>query len=257
MVGGRDARRLPRPDQLDLPPASRRIRAEGGAGSRARQRGRPLRPCAAQARARSPTQYAAQVHAHPNWGVTYLFLNTRVPPFNDVRVRQAANYARRSAAVPAAAQVLGAEPTCQILPPNFPGFRRYCPYTIQSRPERRLEGARSRASATTDRCLGHEGRAGHDLDSGQSDERRARSPPHSCAASATARASSTSASPLYYSDKGLGNPRSRVQAGVSSWFADYPGASSFIEFFSCKGFAHFCDPRIEALHPARTDATDH
>ena len=51
----------------------------------------------------------------------------------------------------------------------------------------------------------------------------------------------------YFSDKGLGNPRSRVQAGISSWFADYPGASSFIEFFSCKGFAHFCDPRIEAL----------
>ena len=54
------------------------------------------------------TQYAAQVHAHPTWGVTYLFLNSRVPPFNDVRVREAANYAaNRSAAVPAAAQTRG------------------------------------------------------------------------------------------------------------------------------------------------------
>jgi peptide/nickel transport system substrate-binding protein len=80
------------------------------------------------------TQYANQAHAHPLWGVTYLYLNARRPPFNDVRVRRAVNYAAdRAAAVPAAAQALGAEPTCQILPPNFPGFHRYCPYTMHPR----------------------------------------------------------------------------------------------------------------------------
>jgi hypothetical protein len=38
---------------------------------------------------------------------------------------------------------------------------------------------------------------------------------------------------LYYdSKKGFfGSRRSRVQAGVGSWFADYPAASSFMTFF--------------------------
>jgi peptide/nickel transport system substrate-binding protein len=25
------------------------------------------------------------------------------------------------------------QPTCQILPPNFPGYRPYCPYTLNAR----------------------------------------------------------------------------------------------------------------------------
>jgi peptide/nickel transport system substrate-binding protein len=41
-------------------------------------------------------------------------------------------------------------------------------------------------------------------------------------------------------------PGSRVQAGVSSWFADYPAAPTFIDFFSCSSWVHFCDGRIEA-----------
>lgn len=194
------------------------------------------------------TQYAAQVHAHPTWGVTYLFLNSRVPPFNDLRVRQAANYAaNRSAAVPAAAQVLGSEPTCQILPPNFPGYRRYCPYTtnpsasgVWKRPD--LERARPLIAAS--------GTEGAPVTIWIPDNQTSEGPIAAALMRSLgyrARVNYISSNLYYFSDKGLGNPRSRVQAGVSSWFADYPGASSFIDFFSCKGFAHFCDPRIEAL----------
>jgi len=194
------------------------------------------------------TQYAAQAHAHPTWGVTYLFLNSRVPPFNDPRVRQAANYAaNRSAAVPAAAQVLGSEPTCQILPPNFPGYRRYCPYTtnpgasgVWKGPDleraRRLIAASGTEGAPVTIWIPH-----NQTSEGPIAAALMRSLGY------RARVKYVSNKLYYYSDKGLGNPRSRVQAGVSSWFADYPGASSFIEFFSCKGVAHFCDPRIEAL----------
>src|SRR5438132_7526429 len=57
----------------------------------------------------------------------YFFLNTRVPPFDDVRVRRAVNYAFDRQAF---AQLLGRAfaPTCQILPPNFPSYRRSCEY---------------------------------------------------------------------------------------------------------------------------------
>ena len=83
------------------------------------------------------TRYARQAHPHPNWEVTYLFLNTKVPPFDDVRARRAVSFAAdRIAAGRSAAQELGAKPTCQILPPSFPGFRRYCPYTLHAGPKR-------------------------------------------------------------------------------------------------------------------------
>jgi peptide/nickel transport system substrate-binding protein len=57
----------------------------------------------------------------------YFFLNTRVPPFDDVRVRRAVNDAfDRHAFVALLGRAFA--PTCQILPPNYPSFRRTCPY---------------------------------------------------------------------------------------------------------------------------------
>ena len=35
---------------------------------------------------------------------------------------------------------LTAQPTCQILPPTLPGYRPYCPYTIQPGSERTWTG---------------------------------------------------------------------------------------------------------------------
>jgi peptide/nickel transport system substrate-binding protein len=78
------------------------------------------------------TQHASQVELTPSGFTFYLALNTRVSPFDDVRVRQALNLAvdrRRLRDVtvgPGLDQV-----TCQILPPNFDGYQRYCPYTAK------------------------------------------------------------------------------------------------------------------------------
>jgi ABC-type transport system substrate-binding protein len=72
-----------------------------------------------------------QVHVDPQSATTYVFLNVRHPPFDDVRVRRALNYAvdrQRVAAL--AGSTLLARPTCQIVPPVVPGYRPYCPYTI-------------------------------------------------------------------------------------------------------------------------------
>jgi peptide/nickel transport system substrate-binding protein len=76
------------------------------------------------------TRYPGRLHSHvPPW-TDYLFLNTRISPFNDVRVRQAVNYAAdRMGMVEGLGGTLQARVTCQILPPAFPGYRPYCPYT--------------------------------------------------------------------------------------------------------------------------------
>ena len=65
----------------------------------------------------------------------YFALNTTRPPFNNLRP------ARRSTTRPTASAYVKigggsslAVPTCQILPPNYPSYVQYCPYTKGARP---------------------------------------------------------------------------------------------------------------------------
>ena len=87
--------------------------------------GQPYRPLA--------VQYPTRVHPGVKLFTTGFFLNTRQPPFNNLKARQAVNYAIDRARI---IQLLHfgspgqAAPTCQILPPGFPGYQRYCPYTV-------------------------------------------------------------------------------------------------------------------------------
>ena len=75
-------------------------------------------------------QYASQVHVNALTADWYMALNTRTPPFNNLKARQAINYAAdRSAYVKIGGGSALAQPTCQILPPNFPAYVAYCPYT--------------------------------------------------------------------------------------------------------------------------------
>ncbi len=78
-------------------------------------------------------KYASQVHVNTLTADWYMALNTRTPPFNNVKARQAINYAaNRTAYVKIAGGPSLAVPACQILPPNFPSYVAYCPYTTGS-----------------------------------------------------------------------------------------------------------------------------
>jgi YVTN family beta-propeller protein len=86
--------------------------------------GLPYRPLA--------VRYPARIHAGVLTFTTSFFLNTRQPPFTSVKARQAVNYAIDRGRV---IQILHhgpgqAAPACQIWPPDFPGYQRYCPYTF-------------------------------------------------------------------------------------------------------------------------------
>ena len=78
-------------------------------------------------------KYAGQIHVNTLTADWYFALNTRRPPFNNLQARQAINYAaNRSAYVKIAGGPSLAVPACQILPPNFPSYTPYCPYTTGS-----------------------------------------------------------------------------------------------------------------------------
>jgi YVTN family beta-propeller protein len=74
------------------------------------------------------TRFAGQLHTTPIAGTIFAFLNLHTPPFDDVNVRRALNYAvDRSAFVAVHGGERSAQATCQFLPANFPGHRTDCP----------------------------------------------------------------------------------------------------------------------------------
>jgi peptide/nickel transport system substrate-binding protein len=81
----------------------------------------------AQLRVRVP----GQLHVGPSQMTWFEMMNTGIPPFNDVRVRQAISYAAdRQALVDAYGGPLAARITCQVIPPEYTGYEPYCPYTV-------------------------------------------------------------------------------------------------------------------------------
>jgi YVTN family beta-propeller protein len=75
------------------------------------------------------SRFASQLHVEPNDVTIEMGLNTRTPPFSNVLVRRALNYAVDRGRV---SRLVGqtSRPTCQQLPPYIPGYERYCPYTL-------------------------------------------------------------------------------------------------------------------------------
>jgi peptide/nickel transport system substrate-binding protein len=76
---------------------------------------------------RLATRHPARLHMSPRPHTGYFFLNTRISPFDDPRLRRAVNDAFDRDAF---ARIVGPafSSTCQILPPNLPGYRPTCPY---------------------------------------------------------------------------------------------------------------------------------
>ena len=74
-------------------------------------------------------RFASQSYVHALQATVLLYLNTAHPPFDDVRVRRAVNYAVDRGEIAASYGRGLNQPTCQLRPPGTVGFQRYCPYT--------------------------------------------------------------------------------------------------------------------------------
>jgi YVTN family beta-propeller protein len=224
------------------------------------------------------------VHGHPRPVTFYLAFNVKQPPFDDPRARQAINYALDRDRV---AQLAAGEdenrPTCQVIPPNFPAHRRYCPYTRDPQaeggwttPDRgratRLVEASGTAGAPVTLWVPRDpagiglGKYLKELLDGLGYRVRLRSSftrrivcsgsPRRCERMSPAGAYFTA----YFTAVAKRKPLPEIL--WSGWAADYPGASNFIQpLFSCRGdfnIGHFCDLALDrrigrALQLQQTD----
>jgi YVTN family beta-propeller protein len=203
------------------------------------------------------TRYADRFHSDPSPATVWWFLNTRVPPFDDLRVRRALNYATdRKRLVELTGEL--AQTTCQILPPSFPGYRPYCPYTREPNPAGTwtapdLAKARALVAAS--------GTAGSRVQVPVFTEDPV---PNTVARyfASLLRQLGYGTSTRVFTDNGeqfvyATDSRNQAQSGPGGWFAETIAASNFFQpLFTCASFVRkspanqnifeYCNPQLDA-----------
>ncbi|MGZ4275772.1 MAG: protein kinase domain-containing protein [Solirubrobacteraceae bacterium] len=203
------------------------------------------------------TRYAGRLHTAPVPATRFAFLNTHVPPFDDLDVRRALNYAvDRRAFVAIQGGEHYAQATCQFLPTNFPGHRPYCPYTARAgggRPWSAPDLARARRLIARSHTRGMRVTVltGHPVS--EADARQLVKLLQRLGYRARLRVLPQSIDYFRY----ISDSRHRAQIGPAGWFSDFPDAAGFMALFRCDTFApadslqanysEFCDPRADRL----------
>jgi YVTN family beta-propeller protein len=202
-------------------------------------------------------RYAGQLHTTPVASTSFAFLNTHTPPFDNVDVRRALNYAvDRTAFVALEGGDAYAQATCQFLPANFPGHHIYCPYTARAgggrpwsapdlpRARRLIARSHTRGMRITvlagPQFFAAQARLIVTLLNGLGYRARLRVLP---------------AATDYFGY--VSDSRHRVQIGPIGWAPDYPAASSVLQLLRCAAFipasraslnySEFCDRRADEL----------
>jgi YVTN family beta-propeller protein len=204
------------------------------------------------------TRYASQLHLDQEIQTYYVFLNTRIPPFDNLKARQAVNYAvDRNRMVDLRGGPDHERPTCQVLPPNFNGYQRYCPYTTNQRPDGSYTGP---DLAKARRLMAESGTRGQEVTVGGID---GIFEPHGGdyfvsvlrSLGYRARFKNYKDADTYYGT--AGDSRSKLQAGIGAWQEDYPSVGGFLPpLLTCKSFvprsrdnlnlAEFCNRHVDA-----------
>ncbi len=80
------------------------------------------------------SRFAPQLHVNALPSDWYIALNVNIKPFNVLAAREAVNLAvDRSKLVQLFGGPQRAAPTCQVLPPDYPGYAPYCPWTLSGK----------------------------------------------------------------------------------------------------------------------------
>ena len=195
----------------------------------------------ANLRRRDPGLIRDSVPAVTSW----LYLNTRVAPFDRPDARRAVALAiDREAVAAAAGGEHAARPTCHLLPPTYPGYRPGCSSMDLAAARRLVARSGTRGARVVLRVA-----KGYTF----------LAPPLTRALRSLGYRTSVRVLPLntgaYFHE--LSDSSVRAQAGPVAWAADYPAPSTFLNLFTCRAFvprstnnsnySQFCDPGADAL----------
>ena len=201
------------------------------------------------------SKYEAQVHINPLTAFWYLPVNVNIPPFNNLKARQALSWALdRNAIVKIYGGSNLAQPVCTILPPDFPGHVDNCQYTT---PEGTTWVGPDLTKAK--QLVQESGTAGQEVTVIASDDEVNR---------AVGEYVQSVLNQIGYraSFQGLSgniaftytqNSNNKVQVSVQQWYQDYPAASDFLQvLLGCGSFtpgsdssiniSGFCDKTLQA-----------
>jgi YVTN family beta-propeller protein len=203
-------------------------------------------------------RYPARIYFGLKLSASYVFLNTRQPPFNSVKARQAVNYATDRG------WILGlyrfatgqAAVACQILPADFPGHHSYCPYTTGAG-----DGAwHGPDMAKALRLAKESGTTNVPVTVWTVSDRPERTVGAYLVRLLTKlgyRANLHVVSSFERFFAQANSSRSKIQMGFGGgWGADFPAPSTFFfPLLSCRAsfrssganWAHFCDPHVDQL----------
>jgi peptide/nickel transport system substrate-binding protein len=208
-------------------------------------------------------KYSSRVHVNALTADWYFALNTRTPPFNNLKARQAINYAAdRNAYVKIGGGPSLAVPTCQILPPNFPGYKPYCPYTAGTDHTKWTapDLAKAKQLVQQSGTAGMKVVVNTDIPDKALGEQMV-SDLKSIGYKASLQALSGS---IQYPFVQNSDNSSKWNVAWSAWYQDYPAASDFLDVLTGCGNIHphsdaspniaaFCDKAIQAqMDKART-----
>ncbi len=198
------------------------------------------------------TRYSSRLYTTPTFFRTGVWLNTRLAPFDDVRVRRAVNFAvDRNHLIALAGGPEVAQVGCQMLPPNVDGYRPYCPYTVRPNPAGTYKGpdlAEARRLVATSGTRGQEVTVWfYDIPIGRQNSAYLASVLRSLGYR-TRRELIPHTGPTWRPDR---------QAGVGGTVALYPSANSALwPYFSCRSYtpdldtnpnnAELCDRHVDA-----------
>ena len=201
------------------------------------------------------TKNKDQVHVTPLTAWWYVPMNTRLAPFDNVKVRQAVNFAiDRKALVNLFGGPVLASPICQVLPPGFPGHVAYCPYTKDpgakwSAPD--MEKAKQ--------LVEESGTKGMKVTIIPEDKTVSKSIGVYLQSVLKELGYDVDVKPISPNIQFtfIQNTNNKVQMSITQWYQDYPAASDFANIlFGCSSFtegsdssiniAGFCDKEIDA-----------
>jgi peptide/nickel transport system substrate-binding protein len=202
------------------------------------------------------SNYANQVHVHTVPQLYYMSLDTQTPPFNNVDARRAVNYATDRAAIikiwggPAAAK-----PICQILPPGFPGYVPYCPYSAQPDGEWRAPDM-----AKARQLVAKSGTAGQTVKVIVTTDEQSKGVGLYFVSLLNQLGYHAKLVPLAGSVEYsyVQNSKNDPQMSFTYWYPDYPDSADFFDLeIGCNGFhpnsdyspnlSEFCDPNVQQM----------